>query len=402
MNYLVTSDAFFGDAPGGGVRIAWELARLARDQGHQVALLCASTPTGPPPGSATIEDIKVVRFGLPKLARLNPFRFAHYVRAAQAAAKQGLGHLRWDVVHAHMIGSGLAAFRQCGGRALRVCTIHSPAILEQAINWSDGTLSGKLKLAAGIPLLWAQERSFYRAAHRLSALSLYTRGEIARLFGRRVATKIRCIPWWRDPTQFRSTSREEARRLLGWPQSIRILFTLRRLVPRMGLDTLLAAMQGLEGLQAALYIAGDGPERERLAKLATRAPGSIQISFLGSISDQDAALAYQAADLFVLPTRTLECFGIIGLEALSFGCPVMGSRAGAIPEMLSPILPDWLFDPGDAAGLALRLRAFLEDKLVPPSPEKLAAYADERYGKARVSADYLRLIDPGDRAASIH
>ena len=51
------------------------------------------------------------------------------------------------------------------------------------------------------------------------------------------------------------------------------------------------------------------------------------------------ALWYEAADLFVLPTTALECFGLITMEAFAHGCPVLSTDAAAVPESMRPIMP---------------------------------------------------------------
>ena len=69
------------------------------------------------------------------------------------------------------------------------------------------------------------------------------------------------------------------------------------------------------------YIGGDGELRPSLERLSAELGATEKIRFTGRLSDEDLLLAYQAADLFVLPTLALECFGLISIEAMSFGCP---------------------------------------------------------------------------------
>ncbi|MFC4987192.1 MULTISPECIES: glycosyltransferase family 4 protein [Saliphagus] len=141
--------------------------------------------------------------------------------------------------------------------------------------------------------------------------------------------------------------------------------TVRRLTPRMGLETLLDAFASVaDGADAHLYVGGDGPLRDRLRARADRLGIESAVTFLGYVPEEDLATLYAGADVFVLPTLELEGFGLATLEALSAGTPVIGTRAGATPEILGDLesregIPESLLvDPGDADALATRLVAW--------------------------------------------
>jgi glycosyltransferase involved in cell wall biosynthesis len=399
MGYLVTCDRLFLDAPGGGYRIAWELARLAREEGQRVALLCGSTDRDPAPGLADVEGVRVVRYRFPSAAKLDPRRWTRQVAEARAAFRRELASERWDVVHAHMPVGARAVFPEVPD-ARRIYTVHSPAALEQRINWDDGTLAGRLKTLVGLPLLARAERRALRSATAVHVLSNFTARELARAHGSAVTGKVARIPWWQDVPPVAGPTREEARRRLGWPVDRPVLFSLRRLVKRMGLDTLIDAAGPLAAEYSfMLALAGDGPERTRLEAQAKRVAVDGSVRFMGRLSDEDLGLAYHACDAFVLPTRALECFGIIVLEAFAHGRPVLASRAGAIPELMEPVLPGWLFEPGDVAGLRGLLREFLSMRLSRPSPDRLVEYVRRGFGRAEITARYRRLLfGPGDEA----
>lgn len=111
--------------------------------------------------------------------------------------------------------------------------------------------------------------------------------------------------------------------------------------------------------QAHFFIAGTGPLRQSLEALSCELGAGGFIHFMGQISEEELVGAYAAADLFILPTVTLECFGLITLEALSHGCPVLSTDAGAIPESMQPILPHMIVAAGDVAALAEKAGQFL-------------------------------------------
>ncbi len=389
MNYLVASDRFFKDAPGGSGRVAWELAKVAHSRGHNVALLSEAPGDGFAPDEV-VEGVRIVRYRAPELAAWNPRRLSVRIAAAARAAQRVLGAQRWDVVHSHSLATGLGAFEGSPASAERIATIHSPVVLEQRINWADGTMVGRLKRLLGEPAIRRAERRLYATSVRLSALSQFTIREITHFYGPEIGGRITCIPWWCDAK--RSRTRAEAKALLGWPTEAPAIFTLRRLVRRMGIDTLIEAVAQLQGPRPHVYVGGAGPERPRLETLARERGLESCVHFLGRLSDSDAALAYEAADLFVLPTRALECFGIIALEAMARGCPVVASRAGAIPEVVGEILPECLFEPGDAAQLAALLQRFVTQELSLPHPDHLAQRIHQDYSMSNVSSAYMRLL----------
>lgn len=385
MRYLATCDRFFHDLPGGGYRVAWELARLAASQGHEVALLCGSTASDPPAVPDCVQGVTVVRYRFPDVSSLDPRRLSAHVAAARSAMQRFLPG-RWDVVHSHMLASGSAAFAEAGSGE-KVATIHSPAVLEQAINWNNGTFAGFVKRTAAMPLLKRAEGRLYAEADRLITLSEFTAMSVARIFGETLRAKLTILPWWSQATGF-GLERSQARRSLKWPEGVPLLYTLRRMVPRMGLDVLVSALEALSrrGRPFFAVLAGDGPERGRLMRRVAEGPARDRVLFPGRLTEEEVMLAYAAADLFVLPTRALECFGIIAVEAFAAGCPVVASEVGAISEVVGPVFPEGLFESGRVEELGKLLERILAGELTPPPAAVLRRYAQERFGQEHLGS----------------
>ena len=125
----------------------------------------------------------------------------------------------------------------------------------------------------------------------------------------------------------------------------------------MGLDTLLEAAAQLaeQGRTFRLVIGGDGPQRPALEAQAAAAGIGDRVAFLGRIPEAHLVDAFAAADCFVLPTRALECFGLIVLESYACGVPVVGVPVGSIPEVMGPDLQAWLAADNRAPALAERM-----------------------------------------------
>ena len=120
--------------------------------------------------------------------------------------------------------------------------------------------------------------------------------------------------------------------------------------------------------------------------------GPSQIVFTGHLSDEELMLAYQAADLFVLPSVELECFGLIILEALAMGCPIVATNVAAIPELLEPILPEFIVPANSVTALRTKLQDYLEGRLVVPGQETLIDYVQRRYAKKVIGQQMMDLV----------
>jgi glycosyltransferase involved in cell wall biosynthesis len=137
----------------------------------------------------------------------------------------------------------------------------------------------------------------------------------------------------------------------------------------MGLDTLIeaAAILSKEGFDFKLVIAGEGPQLEPLRNQSSALCLQNRVTFLGRVSEERLINVFRAGDCFVLPTRLLEGFGLIILEAYACGTPVIAVPVGAIPEVLGASFRDWLARDNSPAALAERMRDFLMGRLIADS-----------------------------------
>ncbi len=393
MKYLVAVDDCFLDRPGGMGRVAWDIAQAAQQHGHDVTLVSFLLPGE---GSATTiahhEGIRIVRYAKPVLSGWHPRRAERTIAAAANSVRDTIGKEHWDVVHIHTPYTGAGVLKALGPGPNYVYTMHSPAVLEQMINWRGEGWTGRLKMLLGLRRLRRLESRLTHASCRIHCLSEYTRRWVEYYHG--LSHRVKVIPYWRRADLVRSMSKSEARKRLGWPQAEKILFTVRQHGPRYGIDVAIRAVAPLAAKNACVfYVGGDGPLRPELERLAAELAPPNKIQFTGRLSDEDLLLAYQAADVFLLPTLALECFGLISIEAMSFGCPVIATQAGAIPEVLYPILPDCLVPPGDVQALSDKIAAFLEGRLEMPTAEDLMTYVDQHYDRKVIVPRLMRFVE---------
>jgi glycosyltransferase involved in cell wall biosynthesis len=192
--------------------------------------------------------------------------------------------------------------------------------------------------ALGYRARLAIERRVLRRAARVLPMSAFMAWRAADLHGV-PAGRMLIVPGGVDRTRFRPRPRALARQELGLPVDARVVLTLRNLEPRMGLDVLLEAMPRVlaQCPDVVLVVAGAGPLREALEARARRHDLSGCVRFPGFVPEAQLADLYAAADLFVLPTQALEGFGLVTLEALASGAPVVGTPVGATPGLLTPL-----------------------------------------------------------------
>ena len=395
MRIISFCDTFFLDLPGGLARVAWDVAKALARRGHEVAMVAgaAESPSaaGPRVVEERIDGVRVFRYSKPMQSRLDPFRASKQIRSASRALAGVMAIQPWDVIHCHSIFTAAAA-RSAAPLLPRLQTVHSPAIQELPYNWSQQGVVGYLTALGGRPMVRQLEARAVSTAARCHALSRFTVDEMNSEYAG-VRQDFTVIPHWADPGWFRVMSKEQARGRLGWPVDIPVLFTVRQLRHRYGIDTAIRAVapQTRAG-RFQFYIGGSGEDAPALERLITSLGVSGSVKLLGRLSDEYLRLAYQAADLFVLPTRALECFGLIILEAMACGLPVIGTRVGAIPENLMPILPNCIVPPDDPQALEVRIRQFLDRQLEVPAGEELAAYVAGEFGEGKVVDAYESLL----------
>jgi glycosyltransferase involved in cell wall biosynthesis len=243
------------------------------------------------------------------------------------------------------------------------------------------------------------ERTVIRRCHHVIVLSEFMKQQVMATHGI-VSKDITVVPGAADPATFYPAhDRNEIRRELKLPESRTVLFTVRNLVPRMGLENLLEAMTmlGEEQRNLLLLIGGEGQLRPRLEELIRSRGLQDSVQLLGFVPEDQLAKYYQASDLVVLPTLQLEGFGLVTVEALACGTPVVGTPVGAIPEVLSTVDPLLVTEGTDGLSLAKTLRLLLKRFRDQPGErerfsKKGREVVERRYNWTAHTADLDRLV----------
>jgi phosphatidylinositol alpha-1,6-mannosyltransferase len=160
--------------------------------------------------------------------------------------------------------------------------------------------------------------------------------------------------------------RSEARRLLGVDDRF-VLLSLGRLVTRKGFDDAILSLTYLkEKRDIILLIIGDGPEKERLTRLARTQSMEDRVRFLGFVSSETLPQMYNAADVFVAPFkaigRDMEGFPLVVQEAQASGVPVVSTFSAGLPELIGNRSSGFLVHENSPQSLAERILKLYEDK----------------------------------------
>lgn len=242
-------------------------------------------------------------------------------------------------------------------------------------------------------LLWALSRLERRNARRADAVlttSAYCRDAIARHYGV-PPSRTRIVPEGIDLARWRRMTEPEPRASDG-----ATILCVARQYPRKHVADLLRALPIVRRSvpQARALIVGDGPEHAALQRLAAGLGLGHAAQLMGGLPD-DAQVAriYRRADVFCLPS-VQEGFGIVFLEAMASGLPIVATHAAAIPEVVPHSQAGLLTPPGDVAALAAALIELLRN------PDQRAAYGRfgreyvQQYDWDRVAERFLAQIAP--------
>jgi len=225
------------------------------------------------------------------------------------------------------------------------------------------------------------ELAVYSRGDRLIVLSNAFQRELIERYRVR-EEQIRIVRGGVDVERFNvRLSRAEARTRLGWPQDRPILLAVRRQMKRMGLENLIDAVSTIRKSfpDVLLLLGGSGPIAGELKQRIETRGLSDQVRQLGRIEDSDLPMAYRAADFSVVPSQVLEGFGMITLESLASGTPVLVTPVGGLPEVVSPLSPDCVFEDTTTESIAGALAECLAGRRTVPTSEECRAYAEENF-----------------------
>ena len=201
-----------------------------------------------------------------------------------------------------------------------------------------------------------------RHAQRVLSVSSYTTSQMVRL-QKLDPRRVFLLPPALDP-EFIGTSCDGD--TLPLPSDARVLLTVGRLIssePGKGIDLVIKVFSDVLRVVPNLYyvIIGGGDLQPRLEELAQEGPARGRILFTGKLNLEQLKQYYSRSDIFVMPSRQ-EGFGIVFLEAMALGKPVIAGDYGGAPEVVQNGVTGYLVDLDDPDALTNRLTLLLQDE----------------------------------------
>lgn len=326
---------------GGSSAVAVDLAHQLVRRGHVVHLVSTEVPFAlsrlreREAGRLAYHRVDVPAY---PLFAYPPYDLALASKIAEVARAE-----RLDVVHAHYAVPHAAAAVMA-----REMAMPWPLRVVTTLHGTDVTLTG-----ADPALRWAVAHSLGHC-DAVTAVSDYLAGRARETFGLKAVTVIADFV---EPRRVSDGMRRRTRAALADPADAVLLHASNFRPVKNTLDVAEVFIRVARQRPAVLVLCGDGPEAGAcLARLA-QAGLSDRVRFLGVQSDLAAVMS--ASDLFVLPTAG-EGFGLAALEAMAQGVPVVGARAGGLPEVVGDTGAGALLAVHDVAAMAAAALLLLE------------------------------------------
>ena len=378
-----------------------EMLKRLRAAGHDVEVFAPAYRGG---GNREFEGIPIHRF------RYFPARWEDMTHD-QATLDRLRRSPRYKIMPLfYVLGGVWAAWRLCRRRRYDVVHVHWP-LPHALFGWAARRACGARMVTSwyGVELRWVKSslpwlKRFLvwalRTSDQVVAISSATAREITNV----VPVSVRVIPY---TVGFPETAAGPSLPRAG--DSFLILF-VGSLVERKGVRYLIDALPLLPAqLHAKLVIIGDGAERSRL-EAQVRARGLQHlVEVRGRVAEQELRRAYAAASVLVLPAIVdargdTEGLGVVLLEAMSYGVPVIGSDLGGITDIVVDGQTGLLVPPQDSAALAAALERLATDRdLARRLGEAGAGHVRRHFSWPAIIAQweecYLAVLDPGRASA---
>ena len=331
---------------GGVEELCRQLAHEYQARGLEVIVLTNRWPRDLP-ASELYEGIPVFRPAMrtPDGGWKSRLSFALTTRAVQRQTREILRQNRIDLVHVQCVGCN-AFYAAKAAAALRL-----PLVV---------TLQGELSMdATGLFRRSAFARETLRRtvaqATAVTACSRQTLTEAEEFLGAPLGSKGRVI--------YNGIKAEDFGTVTPFASPRPYVLGIGRQVPQKGFDVLLRAMAWVFQQTAwpgDLVLAGDGPEHARLRALAAELGIAGRVAFPGKVERANVPTLFAGCELFVLPSRH-EPLGIVNLEAMAAGKPVVATRVGGVPEIVTDGDNGLLVSPENAEEMGAAISKLLVD-----------------------------------------
>lgn len=315
--------------------------------------------------------------------------------------------LQYDLIHSHYWMSGVAALElKAVWQVPVIHMFHTLVMMKNRVASQPSEIEGQYRLDG--------ERQVLQAADRIIAA---TPAELAQLQWLYEADtrRIVVIPPGVDLCHFYPIDVEEAKDFIGVLCPDRVLLFVGRVERLKGLDVLIRALaimrqQGiLERFPLCLTVIGGDPdanpeqmstEMARIKKLCRRYGLEDLVMFLGKRSQDTLPYYYSAAEVLVMPSH-YESFGMVALEAMACGTPVVASQVGGLAFLVQDAVTGYTVPSGDPAALAERLTALISDDQLRLQMGEEAMRVARGYGWEKIAARMIAVYEEALEIAKV-
>lgn len=305
------------------------------------------------------------------------------------AADKGI---HYDLIHSHYWMSGIAAeILQAEWKVPVLQMFHTLGLMKNRIAQSPEEMEGDFRING--------EREVMKFANKIVAATPAEENQLQQLYGVNKA-KIVTIPPGVDISRFYPIPEDEAKEAIGHCGCPRLLLFVGRIEPLKGLDTLIRALAlvrqagVLEKKCASLAIIGGDPdapseemsaEMARLRALCKELALDDLVVFLGKRSQDTLPYYYSAADILIMPSY-YESFGMVALEAMACGTPVIASQVGGLAFLVQDGVTGFVVPGGDAVALSQKLSDLIQQPDLQAKLGSQAAQYAKSYSWEKISA----------------
>jgi len=307
--------------------------------------------------------------------------------------------LHYDLIHSHYWMSGLAAERLSDYWSIPIVHMfHTLGLMKQRVARSDEEREGDYRIIG--------EKEVINEATCIVAA---TPAELAQLQWLYSADpeKIIIIPPGVDPKRFYPIPDDEAKEYIGVPPGDEIILFVGRIEPLKGVDTLIQAIANLKNLESfknrkfELIVIGGDPEGDensmtlemaRLYQMRVQYGVKDLITFLGKKAQDSLPYYYSAAEVVVVPSL-YESFGMVALEAMACGTPVVASQVGGLAFLVQDGETGYTVPVDDPNSLAEKLADILSDPDLRMRMGNRASEFAKQYAWERISSRFIKLYD---------
>jgi glycosyltransferase involved in cell wall biosynthesis len=332
LRIAIVTETFLPKIDGIVTRLCHTIRNL-RKFGHEVLVVA-------PEGITDFEGVPV--HGVPGF----PFPIYPELKLSipRPSIQEALERFRPDLIHAvNPVVLGVSAFIYNSRHRIPLVASYHTHLPKYLRYYHMGALEG---------LMWWGLRESYNRADLTLATSSAMQGELE-------AKGIQRVQLWRrgvDTELFHPSRKSDAMRerlTQGHPEE-KLLLYIGRLSAEKEVERCRDVLEAMPGLRLALV--GDGPHREKLEQYFAGTP----TYFAGFLKGEELASAFASGDAFFLPSKT-ETLGLVLLEAMAAGCPVVTPKAGGTADIVQDGVTGHLYDPTDEDGPVKAVRKLLSD-----------------------------------------